>query len=194
MAAGGSVEDVPLWRVRTPLHRAVQVLKRHRDLAFALDPENKPPSSLITTLAVRAYGGEQDLLAALVGVVNRMPEHIQDRNGVEWVENPVCEGENFADKWREYPERRQAFRQWHTALTRDLQELIGERSGQVAVHERLGSWLGTDQVKKAAGVLASQTRGVRENGKLAVTTSGLLTTGAGTPTRDHVFFGGPASA
>jgi hypothetical protein len=194
MAAGGSVEDVPLWRVRTPLHRAVQVLKRHRDLAFALDPDNAPPSSLITTLAACAYAGEQDLLAALLAVVDRMPQHIENRNGVEWVENPVCEGENFTDKWREYPERRQAFTQWHAALSRDLQELIGERGGQVAVHERLGSWLGTDQVREAAGVIAGQTRGIREKGKLAVTTSGLLTTGAGTPTRDHVFFGRPASA
>ncbi|MCW2620435.1 MAG: hypothetical protein JWL64_37 [Frankiales bacterium] len=194
MAAGGSVEDVPLWRVRTPLHRVVQVLKRHRDLAFALDPGKAPPSSLITTLAARAYAGEQDLLAALLAVVQRMPKHIENRNGVEWVENPVCEGENFADKWREYPERRQAFAQWHAALCRDLQELIGEHGGQLAVHERLGSWLGTDQVREAAGVLAGQTRGIREKGKLAVTTSGLLTTGAGTPTRDHVFFGGPASA
>ena len=194
MAAGGSVENVPLWRVRTSLHRAVQVLKRHRDLAFALDPDNAPPSSLITTLAARAYAGEQDLLSALLAVVDRMPEHIENRNGVEWVENPVCEGENFADKWREYPERREAFAQWHTALRRDLQELIGEHGGQLAVHERLGSWLGTDQVREAAGVIAGQTRGIREKGKLAVTTSGLLTTGAGTPARDHVFFGGPASA
>jgi hypothetical protein len=194
MAAGGSVEDVPLWRVRTPLHRTVQVLKRHRDLAFALDPDNAPPSSLITTLAARAYAGEQDLLAALLAVVDRMPEHVENRNGVEWVENPVCKGENFADKWREYPERRKAFAQWHAALTRDLKELIGERGGQLAVHERLGSWLGTDQVRAAAGGIAGQTRSIREKGKLAVTTSGLLTTGAGTPARDHVFFGGPASA
>ena len=194
MAAGGSVEDVPLWRVRTPLHRTVQVLKRHRDLAFALDPDNKPPSSLITTLAARAYGGETDLLAALLAVVHRMPDHIHKVNGVEWVENPVCAGENFADKWREYPERRKAFAQWHAAVTRDLQELVGERGGQLAVHERLGHWLGADQVRAAAGGIAGQTRGIREKGKLAATTSGLLTTGAGTPTRDHVFFGGPASA
>lgn len=194
LAAGGSVEAVPLWRVRTPLHRTVQVLKRHRDLAFAADPDNKPPSSLITTLAARAYGGERDLLAALLAVVDRMPQYIEVRNGVEWVENPVCAGENFADKWREYPERRAAFRRWHAALTRDLYDLIGERGGRVAVHERLGSWLGVEQVRKAAGVIAGRTRTVRENGGLAMTTGGLLTTGAGTPVRNHAFFGGPASA
>jgi hypothetical protein len=194
MAAGGSVENVPLWRVRTPLHRTVQVFKRHRDLAFADDVDNKPPSSLITTLVACAYSGEQDLLAALVGVADRMPEYIEVRNGVKWVENPVCPGENFADKWREYPERRKAFERWHAALSRDLYDLTAERRGQVAVHERLGGWLGAEQVRKAAGVIAGRTRTIREKGGLAVTTSGLLTTGAGTLVRDHAFYGGPASA
>lgn len=194
MAGAGSVDDVPLWRVRTPLHRTVQVFKRHRDLAFGADADNKPPSSLITTLAARAYGGEQDLLTALVAVAERMPRYIEDRNGVEWVENPVCAGENFADKWREYPERREAFGRWHAALTRDLHDLIAERGGRVAVHERLGGWLGAEQVRKATGGIADRTRTAREKGGLAVTTSGLLTTGAGTPVRDHAFFGGPASA
>uniref|UniRef100_UPI003D90E177 nucleotidyltransferase domain-containing protein n=1 Tax=Gordonia sp. B7-2 TaxID=3420932 RepID=UPI003D90E177 len=47
----GSVNAVPTNRVRTPLHRVVQILKRHRDIYFADDLDDRPPSSLITTLA-----------------------------------------------------------------------------------------------------------------------------------------------
>lgn len=37
---------------------------------------------------------------------------MKNRNGKWWVQNPVDPDENFADKWNEYPERREAFMQW----------------------------------------------------------------------------------
>ena len=89
---------MPAWRVRTPLHRVVQVLKRQRDVMFAADADDKPPSSLITTLAARAYAGQTDLLTATLEVVEAMPRLIERRGDRYWVENPVCDGENFADK------------------------------------------------------------------------------------------------
>ena len=99
----GSIEAVPKHRVRTPLHRVVQILKRHRDIYFGEDHEHRPPSSLITTLAARSYLGEVDLLAATMGAVQRMPGYIENRDGILWVANPACAGENFADKWRDVP-------------------------------------------------------------------------------------------
>ena len=50
-----NIEDVPEWRVRTPLQRAVQVLKRHRDVRFIDDEDRRPVSIIITTLAGHAY-------------------------------------------------------------------------------------------------------------------------------------------
>ena len=43
-----SVEQVPLYEVKTPLQKAIQILKRHRDMMFANDPEDKPISELLT--------------------------------------------------------------------------------------------------------------------------------------------------
>ncbi len=37
-----SIEDVPDWKVKTPLQRVIQLLKRHRDIYFQNEPENKP--------------------------------------------------------------------------------------------------------------------------------------------------------
>ena len=50
-----SIEEVPQWRVKTPLQRVVQLLKRHRDLYFQQDQDDKPVSIIITTLAAQAY-------------------------------------------------------------------------------------------------------------------------------------------
>jgi hypothetical protein len=108
-----SIEEVPDYEVKTPLQRIVQILKRHRDIYFKNDVQNRPISIIITTLAAKAYANQPDLYEALVSVVTTMHEHIEKRdNGEWWVQNPVEKGENFAHKWNEYPERREAFFNW----------------------------------------------------------------------------------
>lgn len=55
MLLAESVRAVPKYQSnKTPLQRAVQILKRHRDIMFAGD-EDKPVSIIITTLAAKAY-------------------------------------------------------------------------------------------------------------------------------------------
>jgi hypothetical protein len=49
-----NVADVPEWEVRTTLQRVVQVLKWHCMLRFATDPDNRPPSILITATGCAA--------------------------------------------------------------------------------------------------------------------------------------------
>ena len=114
------IEDVPEYKVKTPLQRAVQILKRHRDIMFTQDQDHKPISIIITTLAAHAYNNEPDLLEALTNIVNSMPQYIQNTHGVSWVPNPVNPLENFADKWREYPEKEQNFRHWLQQVNNDL--------------------------------------------------------------------------
>ena len=119
-SAGVSIEDIPEWRVRTPLQRSVQLLKRHRDAHFRHDDERRPVSIIITTLAANAYGGEKDIESALIKLVRDMPEHIENRKGKWWVCNPAHPDENFADKWNESPERRKAFLAWLERVFNDL--------------------------------------------------------------------------
>ena len=45
-----------------------------------------------------------------------------------WVENPVMEQENFADKWKIYPKRREAFMAW---IQRAKKELIGQSTSGI---------------------------------------------------------------
>jgi len=139
-AAASDVEEVPIWQVKTPLQRSIQILKRHRDIYFDGDPDDCPISIIITTLAARAYRNEADIFDALTGIVQRMPLHIENRDGIWWVANPVEPNENFADRWNEYPSRKTAFEKWLQQVTRDFAELAQSKSeseGRVVLSQHL---------------------------------------------------------
>jgi Second Messenger Oligonucleotide or Dinucleotide Synthetase domain len=108
-ALGMDIKKVPEWEVRTPLQRAVQLLKRHRDIYFAQDVENQPISIIITTLAARSYNNEGDLDTAFSNITSNMGNHIEKKNGVYYVANPIHNSENFADKWETNPQRAENF-------------------------------------------------------------------------------------
>jgi hypothetical protein len=192
----GTVDDVPEWQVRTTLHRVVQVLKRHRDVFFADDCDDRPPSSLITTLTARAYDGRRDLVDATLLAVQRMPLLVEVRDGEFWVPNPVAEEENFADKWNEYPERRRKFLAWRLEVERVLTAAVEERSGTQAVVDHLEKAFGAGPVRKALGGFGVSQRELRESGGMRMGSTGLLTaTGAGVSVRpNHRFYGGSARA
>lgn len=125
-----SVENIPSYRVRTPLQQAVQVLKRHRDIMFSADPTNKPISVVITTLAGQAYGNEPTVAEALEGFFSRMHEYIEDRHGVVWIGNPTDPQENFADKWEKNPALGVAFRRWVQKARDDFRAIASENNRQ----------------------------------------------------------------
>jgi hypothetical protein len=131
-ALNASVEDVPEWRVKTPLQRAVQLLKRHRDVLFEND-ENRPVSVIITTLAAHAYRNEDNVADALSHLAFNMPRYIESRNGRWWVANPVEPDENFADKWNEKPERRDAFLKWLGIVQQDVAKVLNGNTLEKAV-------------------------------------------------------------
>lgn len=139
---GASIEDVPRWRIRTPLQRAVQLLKRHRDLRFSHDDVGRPISIIITTLAALAYSGEQDTASALHNISATMARHIESRRGVWWVSNPAQTEENFADKWNENPRLHAAFVTWLQSAQADLTaaaETASLETSQVLLERTFGS-------------------------------------------------------
>ena len=89
-----SIEQIPEEEIKTPLQRAVQILKRHRDIMFG-DDEDKPISIIITTLAAHAYAEEENIVLALKNILDRMPLHIKvNSRGESEVLNPVNPFEN----------------------------------------------------------------------------------------------------
>jgi len=98
---GISIDEVPEFRVKTPLQRAVQLLKHHRDILFLKNPAIKPISMVITTLAALAYKGEPDIITTLRNVTTRMEQHITYTGNRLSIKNPVDPLEDFADRWSE---------------------------------------------------------------------------------------------
>ncbi len=185
------VAEVPEWQVKTTLQRAVQVLKRHRDISFQQEPKERPASIIITTLAARAYRGEGNLYEVVAAIAARMPSLVERRNGVLWVPNPVHGKENFADRWRSHPERATRFFDWMEQVNADLAELAGGR-GFDRVIEKLAESLGETPVRKAAERVGTAMRGERTAGRLGMASgTGMLSVGATTRVRDHSFHGDP---
>ena len=117
--AFSSVEDIPDYKVKTPLQIVIQLLKRHRDVMFD-GRDDKPISMIITTLAAHAYGGEEDIGEALRAILKTMGNFIEDRRDGKWVANPVNPEENFADKWAEDEEKEKAFFAWLAQANKDF--------------------------------------------------------------------------
>ena len=157
--AKAAAEDVPEYKVKTPLQRAIQILKRHRDIHFQ-DDEDRPISIIITTLAAWAYDNQANLVDALLTLVRDMPKYIETRykNGkrVSWVANPVNDDENFADKWEDNPQREMKFRAWLSKVNEDLNAaLLGTDASDIV--DALGGSLGSGAVKSAAARIGSST-------------------------------------
>jgi hypothetical protein len=107
-----SVEDLPDFRVKTPLQSAIMILKRHRDNMFARNPDIRPISVIITTLAAHAYENQDTISGALFVILEKMDQFIR-HDGQKWViANPTDPLENFADKWGWQPEKADAFFDW----------------------------------------------------------------------------------
>ena len=143
----GQVDEVPEYKIKTPLQRAVQILKRHRDMMFANAPDDKPVSIIITTLAGHAYNNEPDILTALQNIVADMPRYIQQSDGVVWIPNPVNPFENFADKWAGHPQRKENFYKWLSEVQKDLNAALEQPNIQKAA-ESLKSRLGERVINK----------------------------------------------
>jgi Second Messenger Oligonucleotide or Dinucleotide Synthetase domain len=186
------VHSVPEFYIRTTLQRVVQVIKAHAAIFFAADPDNRPPSILLTTLAALAYQGESGLFTATLHAVTHMEKHIERINGEWYVANPVHPGENFADKWNDYPEREIHFRRWLADITDTLADTARMHNpGFENVALRLSEGWGTYAVKQATTRIAAEMRGLRETSNLTMRRSGQLVAGVagGTRVRDHTFHG-----
>jgi hypothetical protein len=95
--AAARLDQLPARRWKSPLQQVVQLLKWHREVMFQKNPDSKPISIIVTTLAAHAYNGEEDVESALAGVLERMGSFV--RQGSPRVPNPINPTEDFADKW-----------------------------------------------------------------------------------------------
>ena len=116
-----SVDDVPTYALKTPLQRAIQLLKRHRDVMFADAPDLAPISMILTNLSGHAYGGEADVYLAVRRILGQILTYV--RATPPYVPNPTHPAEDYADKWSKDPRLEANFRAWHAQATADFERL-----------------------------------------------------------------------
>lgn len=181
--------------------RLIQIMKLHRDAAFADETlqDLRPSSILITALAAGSYQlkarvphfGALDLL---LDIVRTMPTLIRTRPGnnglLEWVlENPTAPGDNLASSVNTRA-KQDAFYQWHSRLLEDVQGIVDSvenRAGLDQVATKVSSAFG-----EKAGAALRQAQLARQGQQRG---AGIIAsvTGAGITVpmtaRGHTFFG-----
>lgn len=123
------VEDLKLSRLRTPLQKAVQILKRHRDMQFADRPnaDDRPSSIILTTLCAKAYEEtyglyeKDNVYLTVLNMLEKFPKYIEKNSDGEYVlANPSNTKENFLKKWNDDASLVTAFTAWVSKAKKDL--------------------------------------------------------------------------
>ena len=189
-----AIEEVPDWQVKTTLQQTVQALKRHRDIYFTDQLDQRPASIIITTLAAHAYRGGGDLYEVLDDITDRMPGFVQHDGRGYVVANPVEPKENFADRWNGKPERAVAFYRWIEQAKADFDGLSRADGGLDTVIRKMADVLGEGPARNASQGTSRGIVETRRRGQLSYKAgTGILagTSAAGTRrvTRDHDFHG-----
>lgn len=131
------VNEIPLFKRKTPLQRSIQLLKRHRDQMFKGYNDIKPISIILTTLAARAYQGESDIESALGNILRHMGSFANSGSSI--VLNPVNPEENFADRWTmpqyRHLQLRENFKKWIIQAQNDF-DLLGSKDNVSFITEQ----------------------------------------------------------
>lgn len=127
--AAAQLDELPARNWNSPLQQAVQLLKWHRDNMFQKNPDSKPISVIITTLAGHAYSGEEFVETALAGVLERMDQFVH--HTTPRVPNPINPSEDFADKWSDpayqHLKLEENFRAWLEQAREDFKAVATTR-------------------------------------------------------------------
>ncbi|MDR7313779.1 nucleotidyltransferase [Brevibacillus nitrificans] len=181
--------------IKPPLKRAVQLIKRYRDVYFENDPDNAPISIVLTRLAADTYNKQGSVAEAIQGILAGIGRLIQDaqRSGNRLkVVNPMNQLEDLSEKWDSDPTGYKYFLKFiydfHQEWNR-VMEIQGIHNVATALKEMFRGKLPIDdELRKQASFM----KALRENSKLGVTSSGLLTTSILTntvPVKGHNFYG-----
>ncbi|MBF6653869.1 hypothetical protein C3B47_13455 [Flavobacterium columnare] len=196
-----NVESEPLpseLYEKTPLQRAVQLIKRYRDLYY----QNKkhPVSSIvITTLVAKFYNGEDSIFDAIDNVTNKIKNGYIDsvKANIKFkVLNPVNSEEDFTDSWSaenyesfykfisDFYTKWQNLKQSFNTGKNDYIELFGEGIYKKSLNEQFKTFSKktNDSLSKSSGLIVG--------GGAYTDSKGQINTNTGVKNEPHHNFGG----
>lgn len=187
-----AIAPVPkYYENKAPLQRVAQLMKRHRDIMFDGNEDDKPISIIITTLAARTYDDATDLFSALHHIAHNMTSYIEGTPGHRVVRNPVNPSENFADRWKPENKKEEYFYKWVYKLQADVDKLMASAGQGLDKLQALFEELFGEKVSKASfKAYGDQILAQRKAGKLtAAAGAATLGTAGGTKVAAHSFYG-----
>lgn len=162
-----------------PLRRAVQLMKRHRDVRFDGNPDNAPRSVVLTTLAGKYYGGQESVSEAILIILGGILSEIRAADGPILVPNPVNPDENLGDAWEGAGEGYDEFVRYIEGFRDDLLKLarapLGKNFG-----EKAGALFGEDVAHRALTAYQESA------GKRTEAALGRIVAGGSAPTRPWI--------
>lgn len=179
-------KDVDEVYVRSPLQKAIQVLKRHRDYMFAGKPEEhyKPISIIITVIVSKIAEKHNGRFSDTEGLLKIVLEELKDYHkldsiGVDsdflqfgedrrlivkkpraegWeIKNPVNPEENLADRWAEDDNARaKCFFKWLKNVESFMESLLIYSTKEADVRQVLNQYYGPALSKKVFDRITAQ--------------------------------------
>ncbi|GAB5552856.1 MAG: nucleotidyltransferase [Saprospiraceae bacterium] len=114
---------------KKPLQRAVQLIKRYRDIYFEKNTtvykEYKTRSIILTTIAGQLYQGEESIFNTIDNIITKIYTQFSLPRRIK-VFNPVNSEEDFTDKWDTEPNYYYAFKNFVSHLYSEWQKLKRE--------------------------------------------------------------------
>lgn len=152
-----TMDDIPDYKVKTPLQKTIQLVKRHRDIYFNNndDNNNKPASVIITTVSAVSYNNEVNLYETFNKLTDSLVTiDLYKKNNEYKIINPSDPLENFADKWNENKELILAFKNWTNKLSEDFDK-IQHMNEYSEIKEYLKEIFGTKVVEAASKIIST---------------------------------------
>lgn len=177
------VEDIKRRKIKTPLQRAIQLLKRHRDIMFEKrDQHSKPVSVIITTIAAQLYQEEDSVVDALSNIIGNAETYIiQNKHGGQYyIENPSYQGENFADKWNEDNSCATVFFEWLNKAQQDLVDGKLLSYSRVQMASNMKCAMGSASTERVFSEMAKEEEEAIAKGKLKIETKTGMLSASGT--------------
>lgn len=177
---------------KKPLQRAVQLIKRYRDIHFQKDDSYKTSSIVLTTIVGQFYEGEDSIYETIDNVITKIRSKMHVNVGRVKVLNPVNDQEDFTDKWDTEPKYYKEFQNFCEFLYETWQK-TKEENGVLEEGELLKGLFGTEIFTEAQKAQTDELESLRQKGSLNINRSnGVLTTLSGissSPIKKNTFFG-----
>ncbi|RFU70617.1 nucleotidyltransferase [Peribacillus saganii] len=176
--------------LKPPLKRAVQLIKRYRDVYFENHPDSAPISIVLTTLAGNHYAGHLSVNSTIEDILQKILFEISKEDRLK-VCNPSNPNEDLSERWNDKPELYTSFVTFILDFKQKWDEL-NKLQGIAEVAKELKAMFGenviTESLKEQGDIMGKS----RTANTLGIASSGILVAAAKDPVipvRKNTFYG-----